>query len=252
VKKLIRTILKEYISNERLIDDYISKFVRDVTENVPNVKTDVNYGQKKSGNESSTVHVFNYDEKYSPIIAKIIKKWKEKLFNYGIVVGSQETHSTRMDYRDKKMFFVSFKNITTRRIKPNKFVFHSSSIDPSVIFSEGLIPKSSNKGHWSHYNLAYPAAVFAGNTYDEVWGAGNIYVIDTTKASNTWWYDLNFFREHNLNDKKAIMTFEPVSPDAIVGVMTYREFKDLVLASSKDKQSKNDIESKIEDFFNQS
>jgi hypothetical protein len=48
------------------------------------------------------------------------------------------------------------------------------------------------------------------------------------------------------------MTFEPVSPDAIVGVMSYREFKDLVQTSSKDKQSKNDIESKIEDFFNQS
>jgi hypothetical protein len=40
VKKLIRTILKEYISNEKLIDDYISKFVRDVKENVPNVKTE--------------------------------------------------------------------------------------------------------------------------------------------------------------------------------------------------------------------
>ena len=253
MKNLIRTILKEYISNEKLMDVYISEFIRDLKNNVPDVYADVDYSFGGKRHSSSIVEILNYDErKYSSIIAKIIRKWKEKLSNYGIVVGSQESHSNREEYGGK-MFYVSFKNMTTKRIKPNRFVFHASEVDPSIIYSEGLKPKSSDEGKWTHYNLAYPSAVFAGNTYDNAWGGKNIYIIDTTIASNSWWYDLNEFREDNLDyGKGLIMTFEPVSPDAIVGKMTYREFFDIIKASADQGDSKKEIESKIEDFLRSS
>ena len=253
MKNLIRTILKEYISNEKLIDVYISEFIRDLKNNVPNVYADVDYAYGGRRHSSSIVEILNYDEqKYSAVITKIIRKWKEKLLNYGIVVGSQESNSNRQEY-DGKMFSVSFKNITTKRIKPNRFVFHASEVDPSIIFSEGLKAKSSDEGKWTHHNLAYPSAVFVGNTYDNVWGGKNIYIIDTTKASNSWWYDLNEFREDNLDyGKKLIMTFDPVSPDAIVGKMTSREFFNIIKTSVDQGDSKKEIESKIEDFLRSS
>ncbi len=251
MKNLIRIILKEYISNEKLIDVYISEFIKDLKNIVPNVRVDVDYGRERKN--SSIIQILNYDEqKYSPIIAKIIKKWKEKLLNYGIVVGSEESHSTRVGYKGK-MFFVSFKNITTKRIKPNRFVFHGSKVDPSIIFSDGLKPKSSNEGNWTHHNLAYPSAVFASNSYDDVWGGKNIYIIDTTKVSNSWWYDLNEFGEEKLDySKKLIMTFDPVSPNAIVGKMTSGEFFSIIKKSANQGDSKKEIESKIQDFLESS
>jgi hypothetical protein len=48
------------------------------------------------------------------------------------------------------------------------------------------------------------------------------------------------------------MTFEPVSPDAIVGKMTYREFFDIIKASADQGDSKKEVESKIEDFLQSS
>jgi hypothetical protein len=48
------------------------------------------------------------------------------------------------------------------------------------------------------------------------------------------------------------MTFEPVSPDAIVGRMTYREFFDIIKVSADQGDSKKEIESKIEDFLRSS
>jgi hypothetical protein len=248
MKYLIRTILKEYISNEKLIDDYISQFVRELKNIVSGVGVEVSYGRK-----NYVIQIINYDqERDSPIIAKIIRKWKQKLLNYGIVVGSQESDSTRMGYNGK-IFFVSFKSMTTRRIKPNKFVFHASEVDPSIIFGDGITPKSSDEGKWTHHNLAYPPAVFAGNTYDNVWGGSYIYIIDTTKASNAWWYDLNEFGEGHLDySKKLIMTFEPVLPDTIVGVMTFEDFHNIVKKSADKGASNKEIESMIEEFLEKS
>jgi hypothetical protein len=64
---------------------------------------------------------------------------------------------------------------------------------------------------------------------------------------------LNEFREDNLDyGKKLIMTFDPVSPDAIVGKMTSREFFNIIKTSVDQGDSKKEIESKIEDFLRSS
>jgi hypothetical protein len=108
----------------------------------------------------------------------------------------------------------------------NRFIFHSSNVEPSIIFSQGIIPKSAKESKgWSHIN--YPAAVFAVNNYCNFWGYSNYcYVIDTTKLTNRWWYDKNLYAKRRImydDQLSAIVTDEKIPPSAIIGLFAARD-----------------------------
>ena len=242
MKKLIRTLLKEYMSNVKLIEGYVTELANDLKKLVPDV--DVEFYNSQDSN--FYVSILNFDEDRDSLkINKLLRNWKKNLLDYGIIMGFEQQSKKRYP---QSQFLVSFKSINTRRIKPNRFVFHNSSIEPSIILREGLMPISSEKGNWSHHNLAYPPAVFAANTYEDLWGGKYTYVIDTSKISNSWWYDLNEFKvDYMDHSRKSIMTFEPVSPDAIA-IIPFDQIKKII-EDSKAGASRKEIESKIESFF---
>jgi len=240
MKQLIRSLLREFVSNQKMMDDYISDFIDSVKKVVPHANVEKQF----RGGGTEEIYITDYDEKTdSDKLNKIVRICKEKLLRVGIILGFEENKKGNV-YKSNQ-FFVSFKNVNTRRIKPNRFVFHSSEVDPSIILKDGLKPISSDKGRWKHYVLSYPDSIFAVNTYDEIWSSGNVYVIDTSKISNSWWYDLNEFKETNLDyAKKLIMTFEPISPDAI-GILPFDEMRKITQLA-KEGLTKKELEHKIE------
>lgn len=92
-------------------------------------------------------------------------------------------------------------------IIPQRFIYHVSlKINRSNISSQGLTPKDSSTGNWSHSKIIkYPAGIFANNTtivsdlfyiqeaiYDKFpKHLFDIWKIDTLGLNNQWFLDSN-------------------------------------------------------------
>jgi hypothetical protein len=119
---------------------------------------------------------------------------------------------------DKNVIFydltIYIKNIHTKRIKPNKFVYHySNPIYREMIKEQGLkTQKHIDSLDWNYsMRLSYPNAIFAVNSENDekIWKKGDKWQIDTSKTG-AWLEDLNF-----KDRKDLIMTFENIPPEAI-------------------------------------
>jgi len=108
-----------------------------------------------------------------------------------------------------------------------RYIIHSTSIDPFIIYNKGIKPFcSSQSSQWN--NFKYPCSVFAMNGYSEIWGQRDTkgaVVIDTTLLPNyQWWYDPGLYNEKNHEYTKiAIVTDESIPADAIVGILCKRD-----------------------------
>jgi hypothetical protein len=126
---------------------------------------------------------------------------------------------------DGKDFIKIFiKNIHTKRVKPNKYVYHCSDFkNRNSILEHGLKLTDHSDSNYKHESsLVYPPSIFATNDgKDSIWGFGNddIWEIDTEKLPNKWWYDLNLY--NNGHETISIMTFEPIPPKFIKLISEY-------------------------------
>lgn len=110
-------------------------------------------------------------------------------------------------------YILYLKNKHTKRIKPNKYVYHYSKPKyRNDILKYGIKAKSHESSEdWGNMKfLEYPNAVFAVNSNDP-WREGDKWKIDTTKIKNIWWEDLNFS-----NRPDMIMTFSDIPKESII------------------------------------
>jgi len=105
---------------------------------------------------------------------------------------------------------IYFKDIHLNRIKPDKYVYHSTHPNNyKSIMEHGLLLRTNNT--WES-ELHYPLSIFAMNGVDtekiELWNKGSdVWRIDTTHLPNKWYNDLNI---PSYKRKGPIMTFEPI------------------------------------------
>lgn len=111
-----------------------------------------------------------------------------------------------------------------------KYILHSTTIDPLLIYNNGIEPHCASKSsQWTNYR--YPCSVFAMNGYHEIWSQKDtegVVVIDTTLLKNKWWYDPSLYNKkaHDYT-KIAIVTDEKIPADAIIGVLCVRDLFDM-------------------------
>ena len=111
---------------------------------------------------------------------------------------------------DDNSLYIYFKNIHLNRIKPDKYVYHTTqSSNYDNIMKHGLLLQTNKK--WGSY-LHYPPSIFAMNGVDtqkkKLWKEGSdVWRIDTTNIPNKWYNDLNI---PSYKEKGPIMTFEPI------------------------------------------
>ena len=100
------------------------------------------------------------------------------------------------------------------KVIPNKYVYHGSApYYRDKISKEGLMPKGKSEA-WLSDTPIDGEVIFATNSEDKnVWFDSTYdddrYRIDTTKLTNKW------FRDPNGDDDDWIITFEPISLNAI-------------------------------------
>lgn len=137
---------------------------------------------------------------------KFLNSLKGNLLNHNIILS----YEISIEWWNIFILRIYLKNIKIERIKPDKYLYHSSEKKfRDSIMKHGLIPKYA--GNWTGY-LEYPPAVFAINGVDSkgnnYWRESlDIWEIDTTNLPNQWWSDLNLG-----SDKGHIMTFDSIPP----------------------------------------
>lgn len=100
--------------------------------------------------------------------------------------------------------------------QPLKTIYHRSNpMFRKLIDKQGLQPKGKSEAWLSDTNIN-GNVIFATNSanVDDLFDSGyddDIYKIDTTKLSNTWYKDPNFVNTNN----KHMITFDPIPRSAI-------------------------------------
>lgn len=153
-------------------------------------------------------------EKNSETIRKFVDTLKSSLLKYNFVLSVDMFWDVRFG-KVKMDIILYLKNFNAKRIKPQKYVYHSSPEQfRQSILQNGLLPKENKTHNWCTY-LDYPPAIFAINPTHknlEFWSEhGDVWKINTEKLPNKWYYDLNL--SHIRQD--AIMTFEPIPKEYI-------------------------------------
>ena len=192
----------EHINNFKLmnyyLEDTLSKIEKWCHKNSFSYNFDVSKGI--SGYLFAKIRLDDKDT-FSVRISKFLNSLKGNLLNHNIILS----------YEIGEQFLrIYLKNIKIERVKPDKYLYHSSKKEfRDSIIEHGLIPKYA--GNWTG-ELEYPPAVFAINGVISkghgFWRQSvDIWKIDTTDLPNQWWSDLNLG-----SDKGHIMTFDPIPP----------------------------------------
>lgn len=112
-------------------------------------------------------------------------------------------------------FVTESSNTHLVQVAPNRYLYHTSNpIFRDTISREGLVPKGKGESWLSDTDID-GEVIFAVNSDDkgDWWDStydDDIYRIDTSGLSNTWYVDPNF----DLEDKRVI-TFEKIPPASI-------------------------------------
>lgn len=101
-----------------------------------------------------------------------------------------------------------------KQVKPKKYLYHTSNpMFRDKISKEGLIPKGRSES-WLSDTKIDGEVIFAvtSNKDDYIWDStyDDVYQIDTSRITNTWYNDPNFGF-----DRKHIITFEPIPKSSI-------------------------------------
>jgi len=231
------TTINEYTRNPQYLKSLFKKICRGLY-NITNIKLDYKFGTDNNTNNikysdvlSNNYTYLNFEvgdipEKYKKIVQKYLNDFKKYLEEKNIVMSYYESwydagydiitmrHSGKKDIRG--YFKIYMKDAMGKRIKPPKYVYHSSSIkNREKIQSEGI--KVSYPKNWKQEGkqIDYMPSIFAVKSNKNIWhGQGDVWQIDTTKIDNKWWEDLNLYKNTNWGNN-AIMTFEDIPPEAI-------------------------------------
>jgi hypothetical protein len=212
----------ELVKNPILLKSYLRNLLSEINKIYKIGKDNIKFESENPVYYKLLITGIN--SKLSDNICNILDKYKSVLYKNDIVLSYK--HYLRGDFKigdDLEMiptgdnyseYLIYLKNIHTRRIKPNRFVYHYAGKDDRIrdeIIKNGLTTKSHSKSNnWSsEIYLEYPNAIFAVNSKDK-WRDGHIFKIDTIGLKNKWWEDLNFN-----NRKDLIMTFENIPPSNI-------------------------------------
>ena len=213
-------INEELVKNKSLLKSYVISMLKEIkSKGIPITKNNLKYNEESISSDLE----LRIDDTYQNKSEKIIKIWQKKLTRYDIIVSYKLYKERGFDIGDELdlipnntftyLFKIYFKNLHTKRIKPNRYVYHYS--DPKnrdEILKNGLIPRPHKESQeWNNdIRLTYPDAIFAVNNESDVWRDIDKWQIDTSKISNKWQEDLNF-----TNRPEFIMTFESIPVDFI-------------------------------------
>lgn len=211
--------INELIRNSNLTRSYADKISKEIEQFTEKVKFKYELNQVRY-----LLIVSNLMESEIPRLIKVLDRYKMLLEKEDIILSYQQNDSCSKE--DKIQWNVFFKGKYTRRVKPNRFIYHFSSSSEFVknnILKNGLIPyKHSDSQTWlKNAALEYPNAIFAVNNDSQSWAAGHIFKIDTEGLTNKWWEDLNF----EVGTTDLIMTFEPIPPSHIELLDTQQEIE---------------------------
>jgi hypothetical protein len=213
-------IINELVRNNKLISSYADDIKKAVTNINPNVK--IYKELELSTPKRLKLTISCLKENDLPELEKQLDSWKNKLQRESIILSYNKDNSAPENLRIQ--YYVIIKDLFTKRVKPNRFLFHFTNSDTTSILDKGLLPKSSSDSKsWTVPTLAYVPAIFAVNSFDPryKWMGKNIILIDTKDLPNKWWYDLNFDGREPL-----IMTYEPV-PAKHLRLITAEEYKEI-------------------------
>jgi hypothetical protein len=212
----------ELVKNPILLKSYLRKLLSEISKIYKIGKDNIKFETENP--VYYRLLITGIDSKLSDNIGNILDKYKSVLYKNDIVLSYKRYLKKVLKIGDDLdiiptddeylEYIIYLKNIHTRRIKPNRFVYHYSGKDDRIrdeIIKNGIMPNKHNKSkNWSsEVYLEYPEAIFAVNSKDK-WRDGHVFKIDTLGLKNKWWEDLNFNRREDL-----IMTFEEIPPNHI-------------------------------------
>ena len=198
-------VLNELVKNVKSVISHIDHICKEVKSIYPYVTFNIS--------ENDHLSICKLKETDVKKVEQILSKFKQNLLREDIIISFAINNGAAAI--NEIEIGVKFKNIHTKRVFPNRFLYHSTTKENiDSILKNGLIPVShSDSKEWSKTKgLEYPPAIFVTNSYNpsDVWGIGDAIKIDTKGLKNKWWEDLNF---SGLGPKSvAIMTFEPIPP----------------------------------------
>jgi len=230
--KNYNTFILELVRNEKNIKWFLRKLlteVRDLDRKVFSFKSEL-----QSGDDWELE--FTSDSKYKNDIEKIVKHYQRELLKSDTYISYSkhetpelelpEGDSLDLKVKENGIMYITYhlyiKDLHIGRVKPTEFVYHTSSkTNKESIEKYGLIPKE-NKNYAGSTSLNHPPMIFA--TLEEpLWQVNdterNIWEIDTKKINSKWWYDPNM--HGHWKGKEMIITFDPISPDAIKDITGY-------------------------------
>jgi hypothetical protein len=193
MKRLLTFDQLNELSNWSLVRSYLDKMWNEIIKIDSFIEK--NCRREMYHNENYSVLEFKYPVKFETKIEKIIKKH----------IKDFETIDIHATYSFTKFFepgmsrcSVIIKNKYTKRVKPNKYIYHCSLPENrESILKNGLTPKqhSESKDYFGMKTLTYSSSIFATNSsIDDVWKSNrDVWKIDTENLPNKWWYDLNLY-----------------------------------------------------------
>lgn len=218
---------KSELVNEKVGNELSTKwYLKNLLRKIRTVTTKLDFKFEIEGS-SYRLTINHIDSTYDKKVINLINKYKDELSKIGVQLAYTSTESysdveigddlsiTVGDYNKKDItYHLYIKDIYVKRIKPSRYVYHSTNkSNRESIFSKGLLT-SKNLNYKDSTSLEHPPAVFATN-HSPLWKlqGSDIWKIDTSKISNKWWMDMNMDSAHQ--GEKCIMTFDSIPKDAI-------------------------------------
>lgn len=203
--------LNEYIKNIKNTEYLINKMSDEILSHYPHIETSDDLDK----NRTFRKNFYYVKPSQTNDVEKILNKY-QKIFDKEGLLFSYETKSGA--YSPDGMFSYSYyvyvKEEKVERIKPPKYVYHTSPPEKKEsILENGLIPST---GDWGT-DLRYKPAIFATTDIKELFSpyGKDVWEIDTTNLKNIWYLDLNLNKYANKSYNKFIMTYEPIPAEAI-------------------------------------
>lgn len=201
----------EFINEGLMNPNLIKNYIKNISSDIKRISDKIDIFQVSSSFKNYSVELSNLVESDIIHIESILSKWKKKLSNEEFIFTFFKNSSAPINKQIQ--YIIVFKRKYTRRVIPNRFVYHWSNVDEKTkdkILIEGLKPMPSSKSErWNSHlwaGLEYTPVIFAINNLDLPWGGKYLFRIDTNGLKNTWWESLNF----EYSSGNAIMTYEPI------------------------------------------
>ena len=231
LKHMYQENINEYMRNPQNLKSLFKDIYRGIykitgVKHEYRINDDIKYSDVLSNNDYRYLKflIQEIEEKYQKKVRIFLDNFKKRLEEKDIILSYYES------YWDKGYDIVTFKHSGKRdiaysydiylkdakgkRVKPPKYVYHSSPVkNREKIKKEGI--KISRPKNWKDAYLSYMPSIFVTADNEDVWNTNyDLWKIDTTKIDNKWWVDLNLHKSFNWK-AKALMTLENIPSHAI-------------------------------------